>query len=302
MHVSDTARVPSPTPLMTDEMRAAYLDRLGLDAEPPSVHALQRLHRRHTERIPYETMWIHLGEGWGIDPADSVRRIARERRGGYCFHLNGAFSELLAALGYRVTRHVGGVHGPAGPGEEELTNHLVLTVDGLPSVENPTGVWYVDAGLGDALHGALPLIAGEYRDGPFRLALDTMTTGTAQWHLTHDPLGGFAGMSWRAAPARMDEFATRHAWLSTSPDSGFVRVATAQRRDATGVDIVRGLMLTRVGEGIAPSEPLVQRDDWFAAVAEIFDLRFESCSREQLDTFWTRQLATHRAWDEAGRP
>ena len=33
------------------------------------------------------------------------------------------------------------------------------------------------------------------------------------------------------------------------PDSGFVRIASAQRRDAMGVDIMRGLVLTRVGEG-----------------------------------------------------
>lgn len=33
----------------------AYLDRLGLDAEPPSLQALTRLHRAHVERIAYET-------------------------------------------------------------------------------------------------------------------------------------------------------------------------------------------------------------------------------------------------------
>jgi N-hydroxyarylamine O-acetyltransferase len=31
---------------MDTELRMAYLRRLGLDAEPPSVEALQRLHRR----------------------------------------------------------------------------------------------------------------------------------------------------------------------------------------------------------------------------------------------------------------
>jgi N-hydroxyarylamine O-acetyltransferase len=53
-----------------------------------------------------------------------------------------------------------------------MTNHLVLTVRGLPADTNPGGVWYVDAGLGDALHEPIPLIAGEYRQGPFVLVLD----------------------------------------------------------------------------------------------------------------------------------
>ncbi len=129
--------------------------------------------------------------------------------------------------------------------------------------------------------------------------LDETPQATADWHLTHDPLGGFVGMSWRSAPARIHEFAARHVWLSTSPDSGFVKVPTAQRRDATGVDVVRGLMLSRIGEGASTSEPLVRREDWFGALADVFDLPFESLSAETLDALWTRVLAAHHAWDEA---
>jgi hypothetical protein len=100
----------------------------------------------------------------------------------------------------------------------------------------------------------------------------------------------------------MAAFAERHDWLSTSPDSGFVRVVCAQRRDATGVDIMRGLVLTRVGEGTAPDEPLTGRDDWFAALADVFGLRFEHLEDEQLDRMWDRSVAAHEAWDAAGRP
>jgi N-hydroxyarylamine O-acetyltransferase len=132
---------------MNTELQVAYLRRLGLDAEPPSVEALQRLHRRQVERVPYETMWIHAGEPWGIDPLDSVARIALHGRGGYCYHLNGAFGELLRSLGYAVRGHVGGVHGPTGPDVESAGNHLVLTVSGLPTGESGSGIWYVDAGL-----------------------------------------------------------------------------------------------------------------------------------------------------------
>jgi arylamine N-acetyltransferase len=286
---------------MDPDLRDAYLRRLGLDAEPPSIDALQRLHRRQVERVPYETMWIHLGEPWTVDLDEAVSRVARQRRGGYCFHLNGAFSELLRSLGYAVTRHVGGVHGPAGSTEAEMTNHLVLTVAALPTDENPSGTWYVDAGLGDALHEALPLIAGGYTQGPFALRLESTPGGVGDWHLGHDPAGGFTGMSWRMAEAGIGEFAERHAWLSTSPDSGFVRVATAQRRDADGVDIVRGLVFTRIGAAATTLE-LTERDDWFALLADVFDLRFETIAPQALDRLWEKSLAAHHAWDAAGRP
>ncbi len=277
------------------ELRLAYLDRLGLEAEPPSVEALQRLHRRHVERVPYETLWIHAAESWGTDPSESVRRIAQDGRGGYCYHLNGALAELLGSLGYDVHRHVGGVHGPDGPTPDEVGNHLVLTVRGLPSNDNPSGVWYVDAGLGDALHQAIPLVAGEYRQGPFLLGLEQ--TADADWHLTHDPQGGFGGMRWSTGEATWGDFADQHAYLSTSPESGFVRIGMAQCRDADGVDCVRGLVVRRIGSNASKGEPLTNRSEWFAALRDLCGLHFDATPPEVLDRLWDRSLATHRAWE-----
>jgi N-hydroxyarylamine O-acetyltransferase len=276
----------------------AYLARLGLEREPPSVDALFRIHRAQVERVPYETLWIHLGEPWTIDPAASLERIARRRRGGYCYHLNGALSELLEALGYDVVRHVGGVHGPAGPSPADLGNHLVLTVRGLPTEANPGGTWYVDAGLGDGLHEPLPLGAGTYVSGPFRFDLDETPGGVGDWHLTHDPAGGFSGMSWRSAPADMSAFAECHLHLSTSPESGFVRVLTAQRRDATGADVLKGLTFKRIGDGSA-IRTIETESEWTDVLADLFGLVVPEGVREAL---WRRLRAAHEAWVAAGRP
>jgi arylamine N-acetyltransferase len=288
-------------PPMRPDERDAYLARLGLEAEPPSADALVRLHRAHVERVPYETLWIHVGERWGVDPAESVARIATRRRGGYCYHLNSGLGALLDVLGYDVTRHVGGVHGADGPTGDEMTNHLVLTVRGLPTDTNPKGGWYVDAGLGDALHEPLPLLAGTYRQGPFDLVLDETPRGVGDWHLTHDPAGSFAGMSWRSAPTGMGAFAARHEWLSTSPESGFVRVLTVQRRDASGVDILRGLVLRRLGGG-ATSATLTSRADLTDALGDVFGVDITAADDGTSDALWARVRAAHDAWEAAGRP
>src|SRR5579863_7903421 len=175
-----------------------------------------------------------------------------------------------------------------------MGNHLVLTVSGLPTDDNPSGVWYVDAGLGDALHGPLPLMAGEYHQEPFRLSLEDPEAARNEWHLTHDPSGGFTGMSWTLNHAEMADFMTKHQWLSTSPDSGFVQVAMAERRDATGVDVIRGLVLTRIGRDAGSGQPLTGRGEWFSALAEVFDLRFDHSTPESVDQLWSRVLAAHR--------
>src|SRR3569623_288128 len=156
----------SPDELEPD-VRGAYLARLGVEPEPPSVEALTLLVQRQVERIPYETLWIPAGERWTVDAAQAARRIAFEHRGGYCYHLNGALGLILRSLGYAVHGHVGGVQA-GEPDPDAMGNHLVLTVTGLLSEANPGGQWYVDAGLGDALHAPLPLAEGTYAQDPVR--------------------------------------------------------------------------------------------------------------------------------------
>ncbi|MFI1990432.1 arylamine N-acetyltransferase [Actinoplanes sp. NPDC020271] len=274
-----------------------YLRRLGLTAlagQEPSVDGLHALHTAHAERVPYECLEIWLGRPTTIETGDSVRRIVAGR-GGYCYHLNGAFSALLAALGYRVTRHVGGVQGNDSQPAEINANHLVLTVSGLPSADAPDGSWLVDLGMGDGLHAPLPLVTGDYQQGPFRYTLRPSVVEPGAWRFDHDPAGSFLGMDFRSTAADMAAFEAQHRHLSTSPESGFVRVATAARRDPTGVDIVRTLILTRVG-----SEPrrveLTSRGDYFTAMADVFGLTFTDVSAAERDALWSRLAGAHEEW------
>jgi arylamine N-acetyltransferase len=176
-----------------------------------------------------------------------------------------------------------------------MGNHLVLTVDRLPTEVNPGGVWYVDAGLGDALHDPLPLIAGVHDQPPFRLSLEQLDDEST-WHLTHDPRGGFPGMTWTSGAACVADFEAKHRWLSTSPDSGFVKVAMAERRDATGVDVIRGLTLSRIADRGHTAEPVTRRADWFDLLADVFDLRFHASTPDARDQLWTRVHTAHRRW------
>jgi arylamine N-acetyltransferase len=283
---------------LATELLTAYLDRLGIDAEAPSADALRELHRRHVESVPYETFWIQSGERWDVDPRESVRRIALEGRGGYCYHLNGALSEMLRSLGYSVDRHVGSVRAAGMPEAQSVGNHLVLTVRDLPTDDNPDGVWYVDAGLGDAMHEPLPLRAGQYRQGPFQLTLaERPTRSGSEWTLVHDPIGGFDSMTWELAPVTMDVFGERHEWLSTSPTSGFVRVAMAERRYADHVDVIRGLVRTQVGHGAGAEQAYTRRADWFSVLADEFGLRFDASTPDAVDQLWARVEANHREWE-----
>ena len=275
-----------------------YLERLGLaDLGPPSVESFFRVHRAHVERVPYENLEIQLGRPTTVDPVEAAERIVGRRRGGYCYHLNGAFSALLGALGYRVTRHVGGVQRTDRDPARATGGHMALTVAGLPDETCPDGVWMADVGLGATLHEPVPLVQGTYPQGPFEYRLrlsDAMSDG---WRLDNDPTtGSFAGMDFRAEPAEIAEFAAMHEHLSTAPESPFVRVAVVQRRDSEGADVLRGLVLTRQGPDPAVQTTLESRAEWYEALADMFGLPLEDVGTAERERLWSRVAAAHREY------
>ena len=99
---------------------------------------------------------------------------------------------------------------------------------------------------------------------------------------------------------RIGAFADRHQWLSTSPDSGFVKIFTAQRRDATGVDVVRGLTLLRIGSD-AKESTLENKAELIEVLHDLFDLNLATLPDETVDALWTRLHDAHVAWEAAGR-
>jgi len=285
--------------LGVSEPISAYLRRLGLTvAGAPTADLLRALHAAHVERIAYEALDVQRGLLTSIDPRDSVARIALQHRGGYCYHLNGAFATLLSALGFDVVWHRAGVQNhadPAPPGSI-LANHLALTVHGLESDDCPSGIWLADVGLGDALHEPIPLREGVYAQGPFRYRLRPSEVDPGGWRLDHDPAGSFAGMDFSPDVATLAAFADRHVHLSTSPDSGFVRTCAVYRRDATGVDALIGCVLRRIEGAHRSSREIDRERDWFDLLADAFDLPLTDLGPRERSELFGKVRATHEQW------
>jgi arylamine N-acetyltransferase len=279
-------------PALDEGLRDAYLRRLGWPAPPePTLETLFALHRAQVERVPYECVWVWLGERRTIEPLDAVRYVTAGR-GGYCYHMNGSLSALLTWLGFDVHWRFGGVQGgpndPIGPNG----NHLVLEVNGLPSPANPEGRWLVDTGLGDGLHEPLPLMPGEYQQGPFTYRLSPSDGG---WRLDADPRMSLLRVDWAANEASQADFAAKHAHLSSSPDSGFVRVCAAFRRDGGGWDVLRGCVLKRFDPEESTRE-LTSRAEWFAALADVFGLPLSDVDDSRRAALWEKVRAAHEAF------
>jgi hypothetical protein len=75
----------------------------------------------------------------------------------------------------------------------------------------------------------------------------------------------------------------------------------AERRDATGVDVIRGVVLARIGANASTADPITRQSEWFDVLADIFGLRFETSPPEYRQRLWDNVLAAHRAWEASQR-
>ncbi|MFK0046736.1 arylamine N-acetyltransferase [Streptomyces sp. NPDC090741] len=281
---------------MTPGVYDGYLRRLGFARPPrPTAQALFALQRAHVERIPYENLDIQLGRPPGIDPELSVRRFAAGR-GGYCFHLNGAFALLLEGLGFAVTRHLAGVLGPADRERLDVNgDHLALTVraDGEE--------YFVDAGLGDGPYEPLPLRAGTHRQGEFTYGLGRLDGDRPGWRYVNDA-GPFPVVNVLSAPAVTADFEATHVRLSTAPDSGFVRTLALLRRDAHGIDALRGRVLSRTEPAKGTTERILDTPgEFWAVVGGLFERKLDDLTPADRKALWDRVCAAHETWLAARR-
>jgi arylamine N-acetyltransferase len=63
---------------------------------------LTELQAAHLVHVPFENLHVFYRVGVRVDVEWSFREIVEQRRGGWCFELNGCFAELLRRLGYAV--------------------------------------------------------------------------------------------------------------------------------------------------------------------------------------------------------
>jgi N-hydroxyarylamine O-acetyltransferase len=126
-----------------------YLARIRYDGPlEPTAETLAGLHTAHMLSVPFENLDLHLGGRNVIDAERNYTKIVRNRRGGWCFELNGTFARLLEELGFAVTRYSASVV-LSEPGSPDFA-HLTLRVD----LDRP---YLADVGFGDSFTAPLLL-------------------------------------------------------------------------------------------------------------------------------------------------
>ncbi|WP_134687448.1 arylamine N-acetyltransferase family protein [Brevibacillus migulae] len=281
--------------MMTSDEIKSYLKRLGItEIQPPTLPYLFELHKAHVQSIPWETIDIVAGNPASIDIQDSVNLMITGRSG-YCFHLNGAFSELLRSLGYRVSWHRAGVQ-PLGQEPRINSFHLGLTVS-LENDQQEEQRWIVDVGLGDMPYEPLPLQMGVYEQGPFQYKVASSSVDLTGWRLEHDPRASFIGVDYAHEPLQsLEEFTPKHEFYSRSLDSPWIHLFLVRQRHATGSNELRGCIWNRrEGDHIEKME-LRTKSQWLDVLGDVFHEHLVNYSKQEQDELWKRVWKLHEEW------
>lgn len=121
----------------------AYLQRIGLDGQTfvRDAASLRKLQRSHLLTVPFENLDIRWKRPITIDTAKFYDKIVGEKRGGFCYELNGAFNELLRSLGYQTRLVSARVFNGTDHGPEYDHAAIIVTID--------DGEYLADVGFGD---------------------------------------------------------------------------------------------------------------------------------------------------------
>ncbi|CAH0368352.1 unnamed protein product [Pelagomonas calceolata] len=177
----------------------AYLARLGLGREAPSLTYLARLVEHHLERIPFENVELVLGGTPDLSSRALRAKLLDRRRGGHCVELNGLFSELLAKLGFAVRLLACRVL--AGPERGGTGAWRAVPSHAAMAVRLDDGDHFVDVGLGEPPLGPIPLVLGTAATTPDGLVHQiTEVEGGNDWELQWLLDGAWAPrLRWRRA-------------------------------------------------------------------------------------------------------
>jgi N-hydroxyarylamine O-acetyltransferase len=234
----------------------------------PDVQTLQGLHIAHMQNVPFENLDIGLKRPILLTEEALWNKIVIQKRGGFCYELNGLFAWLLKQIGFQVTYLNARVYNRAGELGIDF-DHLALLV----SIPNEPTHWLADVGFGDSFNEPLSFgERGEQRQGLRAYRLEQTAAGFITWQKNYDGSWErqyFFDLQPRTFPTDYEATCSYH---QTSPESSFTRGSIISRATPDGRVSLEDehLILTKNGQRSVRS--LQGKDEYRILLKEYFDV------------------------------
>jgi N-hydroxyarylamine O-acetyltransferase len=242
-----------------------YLDRISYTRSvEPTSEVLKALHRAHMMAAPFENLDIALNRKIICDEASIIRKIVEQKRGGFCYELNGAFSALLRELGFKVTQLSARVARQDGSYGPEF-DHLTLRVD----LEEP---WLADVGFGDSFVEPLQLKVDVEQPQGTRTFRIIEESGSLHMEMAETASDWKRQYSFTLIPRQLSDFSGMCHYHQTSPQSSFTQKSICSKATPTGRITIANRKLIITHNGSREESTLTSDEEWLAALKKYFEL------------------------------
>ncbi|HTN77763.1 MAG TPA: arylamine N-acetyltransferase [Pirellulaceae bacterium] len=245
----------------------AYFARIGYTgAREPTLANLQAIHLAHATQVPFENLDILLGKSIKIDLPSLQQKIVQQRRGGYCFEQNLLLAAVLEQLGFRVTRLSARVRF--------MVQHVLPRTHTVLKVEIDGQSWLADVGFGG--WGLLQPIALQTEELQRQFLWQYRLRREGDYWVLSAPVPEtwIDLYAFTMEPHLPVDYEPANWFVSTHPDSIFVRGIIAQRALPEERWLLRGHELTVVRAGGQESRILAGNDELLSVLAKRFLLDF----------------------------
>ena len=242
-----------------------YLRRIQYDGSTsPSERTLSMLHIAHQRHVPFENLDIHLGRKIILDEELLFDKIVLSHRGGFCYELNGLFSELLRALGFTVTMLSARVVREGGGFGPEF-DHLTLLVEQEKR-------WLVDVGFGDSFQTPLLLDSrSEQSDGSARYRISALDGALLLERNSNDVWK--AQYTFTLVPHSLAEYSEMCEYHQTSPDSHFTKQRLCTLPTGDGRVTLSGESFITTLDGQKTEVPIRSEAEYVAILKKYFGIQ-----------------------------
>lgn len=134
--------------------KTKYLNRIKYsESLEPNLEVLRKLQKSHLTTVPFENLDIHGDIPIELSIDEIFDKIVNQKRGGFCYELNGLFYELLTTIGFDAKRVSARVYNQNGGYGQEF-DHFAIIV----TINNTN--YLTDVGFGEFTFEPLELQLG----------------------------------------------------------------------------------------------------------------------------------------------
>ncbi len=237
-----------------------YLNRINYAGKiQADLKTLNALMSHQLQSIPFENTEVQAGRIPSLVLADIYTKIVTDKRGGYCYEVNGLFAMALSAIGFEW--YFIGARPMFYPSRRPKTHMVIVVILDGESYLCDTG--FGGYGLREPLK-VVETLAAEQNGDQFRLAfIDEEFVLSSLVNEEWMPQYGFA-----LSQQEWIEFSLANYFNATHPETIFTQKKLAIIQTPTGRKILVDNSLKIIDQGITT----VSEVEYFSAAKEQFGL------------------------------